>query len=203
MNNQTAGSANRNHSVRVPSLFDIFRGKIANGYRRIAQWRREGLLTKGRARRTHYRRIVRLETIEPRLLLSADLIHTAEMGVAINATVKVADVDGAPEVQLVDNPSSTVLAAVPLDQDVNVTVAGNNMSDVLTIGFNRASVPHQIHVAFDGGDGGTDELIGPDRATKWQLTAPSAGTLDDGSFSGIERVKGGAADNTFVVLDAS
>src|SRR5581483_9686601 len=93
--------------------------------------------------------------------------------------------------------------AVPLDQDVNVTVAGNNMSDVLTIGFNRASVPHQIHVAFDGGDGGTDELIGPDRATKWQLTAPSAGTLDDGSFSGIERVKGGAADNTFVVLDAS
>jgi hypothetical protein len=129
MNTQSADSANRNHSVRIPTLFDIFRGKVANGYRRIAQWRREGSLAKGKARQTRRSHVARFETLEPRLLLSADLIHTMPEGVALDATLRVADIDGAAMLQLLDNQSQGVLAERALDQDIDVTVRCNDQSD--------------------------------------------------------------------------
>src|SRR6267142_5788006 len=203
MNTQSADSANRNHSVRIPSLFDIFRGKVANGYRRIAQWRREGSLAKGKAGQTHRRHAALFETLEPRLLLSADLVQTTAQGVALDATLRVADVDGAAMLQLFDNQSKGVLTERAFDQNIDVSVRGNDKGDKLVIGLDHASLAHQVRVVFDGGDGGSDEIVGPDRANTWQIGAVGTGTLDEVSFSGVERVKGGAADDTFVVLDPS
>ena len=74
MNPQATTSSSRNNSVRILSLFDIFRGGLANGYRRIARWRRAGCLRKSRAYRIPPRAVPRLEALEPRLLLSHTLL---------------------------------------------------------------------------------------------------------------------------------
>jgi Ca2+-binding RTX toxin-like protein len=186
----------------MPTLRQIFWGPLANHFRRMAQWRRQGVL--GEALKAYRRRSMRFETLEPRLLLSADLSHSAAAGVALDATLKVTDVDGAVMVQLIDNQSSAVLEAAALDQDINVTVLGNDMSDVLMIAFDRGSLAYQVKVTFDGGDGDGNELVGPDQAHTWNLGAPDTGTIDDVSFvsfSKIQHVKGGTGANTFVVLD--
>jgi len=191
----------RQSRERLPSLGEIFWGRFANGFRRMNEWRRRGVL--GQTLRDYPRHSMRFETLEPRLLLSADLTHAAAAGVAIDATLKVDDVGGAPILRLLDNQSSTILDERLVDQDIDVTVFGSVMSDRLAIGFDWAALTHQIRVMFEGGAGGEDELVGPDRANTWRLDASWAGTLDDISFSGVERVKGGGAEDTFIVLDAS
>jgi hypothetical protein len=67
LRSQDAGATSR---VRIPSLFEIFFGRLANWIRRLAQWRKQGLLKK--AMQTRRQRAMRVETLEPRLLLSAD-----------------------------------------------------------------------------------------------------------------------------------
>ncbi|MEX2149864.1 MAG: LEPR-XLL domain-containing protein [Steroidobacteraceae bacterium] len=192
----------RSSRFSVPTLAEIFWGPLANGFRRMAEWRKRGIL--GEALQAHRRRAaMRFETLEPRILLSADLTHAAAEGVALDATLRVEDAGGAPILRLIDNPSSTILGERLIDQDIDVNVLGNDQSDKLKIGFDRASLAHQVRVNFHGGDGGTDELIGPDSASTWLLDAPGAGSSDDGTFTGIEGVRGGAGDDTFVVLDAS
>ena len=187
---------------RIPTLQEIFASPLAERVRRIARWRKHGWLAA--PMREHRQRSLRFETLEPRLLLSADLTHTAAAGVALDATLKVDDVDGAAIVRLVDNSSGTVLAETPLDQDVNVDVHGADRSDRLDVRFDRAALAHQLHVAFDGGTGGEDELAGPDQGATWQLSAAGAGTVDaDISFTDVEKVVGGAGDDRFVVLDPS
>src|SRR6266508_2060452 len=150
-----------------------------------------------------FRRKILFEALEPRLLLSADLAYTAAMGVALDAELKVDDIDGAAILRLIDNQSNAVLAEQLVDQDIEVSVLGGDASDRLEIGFDSATLAHQIHVNFDGGAGGVDELIGPDHANTWRLQAAGAGTLDGVSFSGVERVQGGAAEDVFLVLDPS
>ena len=189
----------RDDPVVVPSLFDIFWSKLANGKRRLAQWRRKGLLGKP-IRAPRASGAMRFEALEPRLLLSADLTHAAP--VALDATLKVEDVGGAPILRLIDNPSSAILGERLLDDDIDVHVIGSDEGDRLTIGFDRSSLARQIRVNFEAG-AGTDELIGSDSPTTWFLDAAGAGASDDGTFSSVERVSGGAADDTFVVLDAS
>ena len=60
--------ASREYSTRIPSLFEIFWGKLANWFRLLAKWRKQGLLREAlqEARR---RRALRLEALEPRVLL--------------------------------------------------------------------------------------------------------------------------------------
>jgi Ca2+-binding RTX toxin-like protein len=57
--------------VASPSLIDIFRGPLANGFRRLAQWRKAGVL--GERLQAQRRSRMRFEPLEQRLLLSADL----------------------------------------------------------------------------------------------------------------------------------
>jgi hypothetical protein len=185
----------------VPTLAEIFWGPLANGFRRMAEWRRRGVL--GEALQAQRRRAMRFETLEPRLLLSADLTHAAPVGTAIDATLKVEDVAGAAILRLVDNQSSAILGEQLIEQDIEVNVQGSDQSDKLRIGFDRASVAHQIRVNFHGGEGGVDELFGPDRANTWLLEGPGSGSSGDGTFTDVERVHGGAGDDRFVVLDAS
>ena len=90
---QDAGIAPR---VRIPSLFEIFYGKLANWFRRLAQWRKQGLLK--RAMQERRRRAMRIETLEPRLLLSADVSYAYALPDALKFT------DG-------DAENNTVIAA--------------------------------------------------------------------------------------------
>src|SRR5215210_1857449 len=77
MSTNVAGESRYN--VRIPSLFEIFFGKFANWFRQLNQWRKQGLLKKAlqAARR---RRAMRLETLEPRVLLSADALGALDLG---------------------------------------------------------------------------------------------------------------------------
>ena len=50
----------------MPTLAEIFGGPLANWYRRMAQWRKRGVLGKSFAEQ---RRAMRFEALEPRLLL--------------------------------------------------------------------------------------------------------------------------------------
>lgn len=201
MTANTHESRTRSSRFGIPTLSEIFWGKLANGSRRLAEWRKKGVL--GEAFQEHRRRAMRLEALEPRLLLSADVSYAAASGVALDAALRIADVDGTQMLQLVDSGTYTVLGERSIDQDIDFTVRGNDLSDRLALDFNGGNIAHQIRVLFDGGAGGVDELIGPDRASFWRLQAPSVGTLDDHAFSGVERVKGGAAEDTFLVLDPS
>ncbi|HYR36750.1 MAG TPA: LEPR-XLL domain-containing protein, partial [Burkholderiales bacterium] len=76
MSDETPTAASREYRVRIPSLFQIFWSKLANWFRLLQKWRKQGLLRKAlqEARR---RRALRLETLEPRVLLSADITHGA------------------------------------------------------------------------------------------------------------------------------
>ena len=74
MNDQT--SAGREYRIRIPSLFEIFFGKLANWFRQLAKWRKQGLLRKALAALKR-RRTLRMEQLEPRLLLSADLTYSS------------------------------------------------------------------------------------------------------------------------------
>ena len=71
MSPSTDGSQARKSGVPAPSLFDIFGGRCANGFRRLAQWRKAGAL--GEELKARRRSMMRFEPLEPRLLLSADL----------------------------------------------------------------------------------------------------------------------------------
>src|SRR5882672_2908776 len=63
------------YSTRMLSLFEIFWGRLANWFRRLAQWRKLGLLRK--ALESKRKRAFRLEPLEPRVLLSADISYGA------------------------------------------------------------------------------------------------------------------------------
>ena len=68
--------ARRQSLFRIPSLFEIFFGRLARWIRQIAAWRKQGLLKKAlqAKRRTN---ALRMEQLEPRVLLSADITYGA------------------------------------------------------------------------------------------------------------------------------
>src|SRR3990172_4551332 len=92
---QTPGSR-----FRMPTLSEIFWGPLANRLRRPAQGRKDG--PPRDAHPAPRRRAVRLEAPEPRVLLSADLMHAAAAGVALDALLRGNEVDGGSTLQLID-----------------------------------------------------------------------------------------------------
>ena len=93
-------------------------------------------------------------------------MHTAAAGVALDATLKLADVGGAQEVQLVDNASGAILGQAALDHDnFNVDVHGADHNDVLTIDFGDTPLAYTVNVQFDGGaEANTLDGPGPNTA---------------------------------------
>ncbi|MGH8662192.1 MAG: LEPR-XLL domain-containing protein, partial [Burkholderiales bacterium] len=180
----------------MPMLPEIFWGPVANGFRRLAQWRKSGTL--GEELKSRRGPAVRLESLEPRLLLSADINYAAASGAVLDAALRIADVDGTQMLQLLDNESNAVLGQEALDEDINVTLSGGDLNDSLIIDFNSGATPHQINVLFDGG-AGNDALRGPAENTIWNITGANSGSAGAVSFSGVENLQG-AADNedTFV-----
>ncbi len=68
-------SANASTSaVTTPTLSELFFGKLGQRFRGMAAARKRGLLSKRKAAATAPRRAMRLEALEPRVLLSADVV---------------------------------------------------------------------------------------------------------------------------------
>src|SRR2546425_1735381 len=140
MSAEDAGSSSREYNVRIPSLFEIFWGKLANWFRLLAKWRKQGLLKKAleAARR---RRAMRLETLEPRVLLSADIAYGALSGnldPALDLTLRFAeDSSGNDVVQLINNDDGSTIdqQAMTADHVINVNIAGGQLQDKLLIDF--------------------------------------------------------------------
>ncbi len=143
------------------------------------------------------RRGFELEAIEPRLLLSADLLHSAADGAALNAALRVVDANGASVLRLQDIASEAVLAEHLLDQDIRVTVHGNALNDRLQINFDSAAIAHQVSVDYGGG-GGEDTLVAADIDNTWIITGQDAGTLNALTFADVENLTGGAVNDIFV-----
>src|SRR5882672_1730512 len=105
----------RKSLFKIPTLFELFFGRLAKWMRQLAKWRKQGLLR--RALQERQRRIMRLEVLEPRLLLSADL--TAGAGWGTSLTVTATD---ATHVQMSDGGSNTTgPTAMTSDGVVNIS----------------------------------------------------------------------------------
>ena len=185
--------------LRTPTLFDLFFGNLAAWVRKRALLRKQ---PKPRSR------ALRFESLEPRLLLSADLSYSAGAG-ALDATLRIID-DAGPVLQLVDNATHSELARTTLSVGgpIDVAVNGGTSDDVLTIDLGLANTfadlfnPSDLSIVFDGG-AGIDALIADAAHNQWQITGIDAGnvsgllTID---FSGVENLTG-AVDNedTFVL----
>jgi hypothetical protein len=201
MTNQNVGTERREYTVHIPSLLEIFWGTLANTRRRVSEWRRNGFLRKDKMRQPR-RRFTGLETLEPRLLLSADVTYASPSDVALDGTLTVEDVAGVPILRLLDNQSDVILAEAVLDQDLNVFIAGSDSNDTLAIDFDLAGSFYAINISYDA-KGGTDVLQGPHQANTWHLTASATGRLNNVVFTGVEGLAGGADQDAFIIFDAA
>ncbi|MBI3919578.1 MAG: LEPR-XLL domain-containing protein, partial [Betaproteobacteria bacterium] len=185
--------------VPIPTLSEIFFGKVGNWCRKMRNWRKHGLLKKGLEGKR--RRAMRMEALEPRLLLSADLSYTA--AASGDLTLRVADIEGSQTLQLIDSQdSATVVAWESLSNidgssgygarieagafDVNLRIDASVEAAGVTGG-----------VIFVGGEG-ANSLLGADLANIWQLTASGSGTVGSVTFSGVENLAGGSDADTLM-----
>jgi hypothetical protein len=143
--------------VRIPSLFEIFFGKLASWIRQLAQWRKQGLLKRAlQARRRH---AVRLETLEPRLLLSTDIAYASGiLDPALNLALSFTEDGGSDVVRLTNLDDGTFTEhALDADNVINVNITGGQLQDTLIIDFGFAGTLDsptrpQLNVVFDGID---------------------------------------------------
>jgi len=162
------------------TLFDLFWGSLARRVRQYAQWRKQGLLSK----RAGLRRWMRVETIEPRLLLSADLAYPAGAGV-LDATLRLSD-DGST-LQLIDRATLAELANASLagPDPVEVSITGGAGDDTLFIDFSSLEGGPAVSIDVDFG-GGSDVL-----------------TLWGGDFSAVSHSVLGSNGGSVELINAS
>src|SRR5262245_56359528 len=140
-----------------------------------------------------------LEAIEPRLLLSADLSYTATS--AGNLTLRVADVHGNQELQLVDSrQSSTLLASERLStidgsSGYGARIEAGGFDVTLRIDDSVETAGVKGGILFEGG-AGNDVLVGADRTNIWQLSDDGSGKVGSVSFRGVDRLVGGSGEDT-------
>ena len=143
---------------------------------------------------------LRVEQLEPRLMLAADdplhLLMGESMGAPNDAVIEV--VHGTPDtpdamLNIVDRASQSVWTSLRLADVSHMFVHGNSDDNRLQI---ADSVPEWLAVIFVGGDG-DDTIVGPNRDTSWVV----AQALPDGpraniTVSGVENVLGGTGIDT-------
>src|SRR5262245_32412394 len=130
MNHDDAKPVAPAYGVRIPSLFEIFFGKLANWIRQLAIWRKLGLLRKAMQEQRR-RRTLRLEALEPRVLLSADLTYGALTDTGHHDLSLVADTTGGTFIKLFEG--STEVGSVELldaDHDSKVEINISRASGV-------------------------------------------------------------------------
>ena len=135
----------RKSLFRIPSLFEIFFGRLANWIRQLVKWRKQGLLK--RALQERQRRTMRMEVLEPRLLLSADLNY---IGVAPTGTdlTLVATSNTQLELRLTSNASMVASGTLGSDGVVNILRSNGSTdaalqaaaADTLRLDFNSLSM---------------------------------------------------------------
>ena len=148
----------------MPGLFEIFFGRLAKWIRLLARWHKEGRLRRELlARRTRFHR----ETLEPRLMLSAD-VYAAVTG---NLVVHVLDAGGTtPTLEVLDNGASALTHVRTAGDPYSLTFKGTTGYDTLQVdfGFDRAATAAEqaaISISFSG-RGGSDKLdVGSPAAT--------------------------------------
>jgi Ca2+-binding RTX toxin-like protein len=150
---------------------------------------------------------VLLEALEPRVLLSSDLVYAALADVDL--TVQLDPVD-ATTVQVVETGSGDILASEQLDNldgssgyAVRVDAAGFDVE--LTVDASVIGVSQLLDaggIVFEGSTGSAT-LIGPDVAAQWAITDTGAGFLESGAvrFGGVENLLGGGDSDQFVLID--
>ena len=164
MNDNHDNAAGTQTRVRIPSLFEIFFGKLANWFRRLAQWRKQGLLKKAQQERR--RRAMRVETLEPRLLLSADVTYGYTAGDLLkfndgdlqnnNYTLEFIDGAGNDEFQLLAENNDVLASGELVDDGTNkITINGSNiLGDRLTIDLSgitgQDATQYDFEVLFNG-----------------------------------------------------
>jgi len=125
----TTNDTQRKSLFRIPSLFEIFFGRLAKWIRQLATWRKQGLLK--RALQERHRRTMRMEVLEPRLLLSADLTAGATWGTTLTVTAT-----DATHVQMTDGTvPNTVTAALTGDGVIKISrdTTGDITSDTVQL----------------------------------------------------------------------
>lgn len=169
---------------------------------------------------------VSMEPLEPRYLLSADLIPI-QMGLdgdADDYTLRVANELGEDYVQIVDNLDGEIVDQRLLQNTSGIEIAGNSFSDQVRVdldSFIPFSLPQGI--SFQGGAGddlfelnglgsntdivlsflgdtGSDTLVGSDADATYAITGVDAGQItgdNSGSFADVENIQGGAGADSF------
>ena len=190
-------AASREYKVRIPTLFEIFFGKLANWFRQLAKWRKQGLLKKA-LHAAKRRRAMRMEQLEPRLLLSADLIYGADPGdVDVTDITLVAEDDGGGNLFLklydtatMSNEVGSLAIDDPTKLEVNITRAGGD--EVASVFGDRLRIDLASLSALDSyvsahGDvlklnfkGGTDVPLVADDQVNLQSSDSNAYSLDFG-----------------------
>ncbi|MCP3866573.1 MAG: LEPR-XLL domain-containing protein, partial [Gammaproteobacteria bacterium] len=146
---------------------------------------------------------VLFETMEPRLLLSADLIPvTVDMNQDGDDLQILFDGPAGAERLIVsrageDPGEPEVLLEQELSRVESLMVRGSDGDDRLTV---DQPVPFSLDITFDGGLG-EDTLVGSDRTNTWEITGAGTGSLNSLNFSGTERLEGGDLADEFFLQD--
>ena len=142
---------------------------------------------------------MRLETMEPRVLLSADLLVTAAAG-ANDLTVKY-DATTA-EVQVINNVNNAVVAHDLASNVLSVKIQGSTGTDRIVIDLTSGLSNSVIATDTTSGDSDLIQVKGPDAT--WTLDGANAGYVGSAlSFSGFEKLLGDAVNQDTFVLGAA
>ncbi|HKA59930.1 MAG TPA: LEPR-XLL domain-containing protein, partial [Gemmatimonadales bacterium] len=141
----SAKTATAGRPAGWPSLAEIFFGRLAN------LWR------KRRVERATPRRRPQFQSIEPRILLSADLVFNAVDNLAHDDYTLRLDAESG-DLQLLD--STTVVASRPLAETTGVVINGEDgWNDSLKIDFSQGGFfSLDGGITFNGGEDGFDAL---------------------------------------------
>ena len=115
------------------------------------------------------------ETLEPRLLLSADpLSVVVDQDAAAELTLQLGDASGTPILQLIDRDAA-VLAEQALAATSEVSITGSELADVLHIdGSLLDGLDTPLFISFDAaGDSGDRIVVHGDKAGGSTRTWPS------------------------------
>ncbi len=140
---------------------------------------------------------IKVEALEPRYLLSADLIPMSDLdGDGASYTLEFDAV--AQAFKVYDDETGELVDEKALSDVTELTIQGTGGNDRLTLDV-EGDFPAGVSILFDGG-AGTDRLAGPAGDTAWRIDGQDAGTVKGLRFVSVERLEG-AADNedTFTV----
>nr|VFJ49323.1 MAG: hypothetical protein BECKDK2373C_GA0170839_10252 [Candidatus Kentron sp. DK] len=127
---------------------------------------------------------IHFETLEPRLLLSADIAYMAEANVSVDLMLRLTTDAGAPILQLIDNNAAEgqnpLIREQLLADTTLVTITGSDLDDSLAFDLDMGFDLGGFLITFDGG-GGSDTLrdAGGGSDTTWNITGDGAGTVSN------------------------